>query len=67
MAAVQAVISQGQQLKSAIDKNEAEMRPRGIRDVELSFESAEMGSDWVRFQESPIFKLGHEKEKKTGE
>lgn len=50
-------------MKEAINEYQAEMRPRGVKEVELSLQTAEMGADWVKFQGSPIVKLGHNKEK----
>lgn len=61
--AVKAVVFGGKGLKEAIDGYEAEMRPRGVKEVELSLQTAEIGADWAKFQESPIVKLGHNKEK----
>ena len=52
--AVKAVVLEEKDLKKAIGGHEAEA---------LELRTAEMGSDWGMFQESPIRKCGHNKEK----
>lgn len=43
-------------LKEAIDSYEAEMIPRGAKEVELSLEQGLLCHDWETFRESPYFK-----------
>jgi 2-polyprenyl-6-methoxyphenol hydroxylase-like FAD-dependent oxidoreductase len=61
--AVKAALFDGKNLKEEIDKYEAEMRPRATKEVELALQTAEMSADWEKFTESPLFKLGHNKDK----
>ena len=61
--AVKSVVFDGKPLKAAIDEYEEEMQPRGVKAAELSLQTAEMGAAWNKFTESPIFKLGHDRDK----
>ena len=63
MGSVKSVVFDGMPLKDAIDAYEEEMRPRGIKAAELSLQTAEMGAAWHKFTESPLFRLGHNKDK----
>jgi hypothetical protein len=46
------------QLAKAISEYEAEMIPRGQREVEFSVSNALMVHDWKKLMESPIMKVG---------
>lgn len=45
-------------LKDAIDAYESEMKPRGVREVNLSLEQARKASNSKAIKDSPIFKIG---------
>jgi 2-polyprenyl-6-methoxyphenol hydroxylase-like FAD-dependent oxidoreductase len=54
----EACLTQKQTLKDAIDAYESEMKPRGVREVNLSLEQALKASDSKAIKDSPIFKIG---------
>jgi 2-polyprenyl-6-methoxyphenol hydroxylase-like FAD-dependent oxidoreductase len=53
-----ALITREQTLKDAIDAYESEMKPRGVREVNLSLEQARKASDSKAIKDSPICKIG---------
>lgn len=54
----EAFITRKKTLKDAIDAYENEMKPRGIREVNLSLEQARKASNSKAIKDSPIFKIG---------
>lgn len=45
-------------LSEGVTAYEAEMRPRGAKEVALSLEQAEKSRDWDTIMDSPIYKHG---------
>lgn len=54
----EALSTRGKTLKDAIDAYESEMKPRGVREVNLSLEQARKASNAKAIKDSPIFKIG---------
>ncbi|KAL8722376.1 MAG: hypothetical protein Q9181_007501, partial [Wetmoreana brouardii] len=61
--AIKAAISREMSLKEAITAYEAEMKPRGAREVALSLEQALKGRNKNTIKDGPLFKLGWQREK----
>lgn len=59
VTAVKKAINDGElSLKRAIDEYESEMKPRGVREVDLSLEQALKARDKVTIRDSPLLRDG---------
>lgn len=58
IAIKEALSTREKTLKDAIDAYESEMKPRGVREVNLSLEQARKASNSKAIKDSPIFKIG---------
>jgi 2-polyprenyl-6-methoxyphenol hydroxylase-like FAD-dependent oxidoreductase len=61
--AIKAVVAGRQSLQKAISEYEAEMKPRGAKEVALSLEQAIKARDMSTIKDSPIFKVGWQRGK----
>lgn len=57
--AIAASLSGRQTLQQAITTYEDEMRPRGAKEVALSYEQAMKSKDWGKWSVSPLSRVGH--------
>lgn len=60
--AIISVVVEKKSLSEAITEYEAEMRPRGAKEVMLSYSQAVASRDFDTIAHSPIFKVGHAKQ-----
>lgn len=61
--AIKAVVAGEKSLGDAITAYEAEMKPRGAKEVALSLEQALKARDMSTIKDSPIFKVGWKRDK----
>ncbi|KAL8747115.1 MAG: hypothetical protein Q9190_000978 [Brigantiaea leucoxantha] len=61
--AIKAAVYEEKTLQEAVSEYEAEMKPRGAKEVALSLEQALKARDMNTLKDSPLFKLGWQRDK----
>ena len=59
--AVRSVVAGNKSLAEAVTAYEEEMRPRGAKEVRLSYQQAVESRQWDTLKSSPMMRYGHER------